>query len=62
MLIVCLLVGVILRVTHRAPNNAHVAINAFIIHVALPALILVQIHGLQLTPGLLLPVSATRSA
>lgn len=57
MLVVCLLVGMMLRASHRAPNNAHVAINAFIIHVALPALILAQIHGLRLTPGLLLPVS-----
>jgi malate permease and related proteins len=31
--------------------------NAFIIHVALPALILAQIHGLPLKPDLLLPVS-----
>lgn len=57
MLVVCLLVGMILRATHRTPDNAHVAINAFIIHAALPALILAQIHGLRLTPGLLLPVS-----
>ena len=57
MLVVCLLVGMILRATRRVPENAHVAINAFIIHVALPALILGQIHGLHLTPELLLPVS-----
>ena len=40
MLVVCLLVGTILRKTRRVPDNAHVSINAFIIHVALPALIL----------------------
>jgi predicted permease len=57
MLVVCLLVGMILRQTRRVPDNAHVGINAFIIHVALPALILGQIHGLRLTPELLLPVS-----
>jgi predicted permease len=57
MLVVCLLVGMILRWAGRVPDNAHVAINAFIIHVALPALILGQIHGLQLTPELLFPVS-----
>lgn len=57
MLVVCLLVGMILRTTRRAPDNAHVSINAFIINVALPALILGQIHGLRLTPELLYPVS-----
>jgi predicted permease len=40
MLLVCLLVGMILRKTRRMPGNAHVSINAFIVHVALPALIL----------------------
>src|ERR1700733_7608505 len=57
MLVVCLVVGMILRATRRAPDNAHVSINAFVIHVALPALILGQIHGLRLIPQLLLPVS-----
>ena len=57
MLVVCLLAGMVLRVTRRVPDNAHVPLNAFIIHVALPALILGQIHGLQLTPDLLFPVS-----
>ncbi len=57
MLVVCLLVGMILRKTQRVPDNAHVSINAFIIHVALPALILGQIHGLRVTPELLFPVS-----
>jgi predicted permease len=57
MLVVCLLVGMILRATKRLPENAHVAINGFIVHVALPALILGQIHGLRLSSELLLPVS-----
>jgi predicted permease len=57
MLVVCLVIGMILRRTRRAPENAHVAINVFIINVALPALILGQIHGLRLTAELLFPVS-----
>jgi predicted permease len=57
MLVVCLLVGVLLRKSRRAPDNAHLSINAFIIHVALPALILSQIHGLKLKSELLFPVS-----
>lgn len=56
MLAVCLLVGMLLRKTRRAPDNAHASLNAFIIHVALPALILGQIHGLRLTSDLLFPV------
>lgn len=56
-LVVCLLVGIILRATKRMPENAHVTINGFIVHVALPALILGQIHGMRLSPELLFPVS-----
>ena len=57
MLVVCLLAGMILRATKRVPDNAHPALNGFIVHVALPALILRQIHGLALSPALLLPAS-----
>ena len=57
MLAVCLLAGVLLRITRRAPEDAHAALNAFIIHVALPALILGQLHGLRVTAALLLPAS-----
>jgi predicted permease len=57
MLVVCLLIGMGLRAAGRVPDNAHAPLNAFIIHAALPALILGQIHGLRLTPELLLPVS-----
>ncbi len=56
-LVACLLAGVALRAGRRAPDNAHIAINAFIIHVALPALILGQLHGLRLNAQLLLPVA-----
>ena len=57
MLAVCLLAGMLLRSARRVPDNAHLTINGFIIHVALPALILGQIHGLRLTTNLLWPVS-----
>ncbi len=57
MLAVCLLAGMLLRAMRRVPENAHAALNGFIIHVALPALILGQIHGLRLTTNLLWPVS-----
>jgi predicted permease len=56
MLLVCLLAGTLLRATKRLPENANVALNGFIIHVALPALILGQIHGLRLTADLVWPI------
>lgn len=56
-LIICLLAGMALRASRLAPGNAHASLNAFIIHVALPALILGQIHGIRLTAELLLPAS-----
>ena len=52
----CLALGFILRRTRRMPDDAHLAINAFIIHVALPALILTQIHDLHMERSLLLSV------
>jgi predicted permease len=57
MLAVCLLAGMPLRIARRMPENAHAVINGFIIHMALPALVLGQIHGLRLTTNLLRPVS-----
>ncbi|MGI4807846.1 MAG: AEC family transporter [Janthinobacterium lividum] len=56
MLFVCLLAGMALRVTNRVPPNAHAGLNGFIIHIALPALILWQMHGVRLSPGLALPI------
>jgi hypothetical protein len=40
MLFVCLAIGMALRKFRRIPDNAHTTINAFIINVALPALVL----------------------
>ena len=56
MLFVCLLSGLALRATDRVPRDAHAGLNGFIIHVALPALILQQMHGVRLSPGLMLPI------
>ena len=55
-LFVCLLAGMALRATNRVPKDAHAGLNGFIVHVALPALILGQIHGIRLSPDLVLPV------
>ena len=51
MLFVCLAIGMALRKFRRIPDNAHTTINAFIINLALPALVLQQIHGVKLDPA-----------
>jgi malate permease and related proteins len=52
LLFACLMIGVLLRKSGRAPENAHTALNAFIINVSLPALTLLQVHRLALQPAL----------
>ncbi len=56
LLFVCLAAGVALRASGRVPDNAHQAINGFIINVALPALTLQQIHGIHLHSNLVFPI------
>ena len=56
MLFTCLIAGMVLRATRRVPENAHVGLNGFIIHIALPALILSQIHGIKVSGTLVWPV------
>ena len=56
LLFVCLAAGVALRASGRVPDNAHQAINGFIINVALPALTLQQIHGIHLHSDLVFPI------
>jgi hypothetical protein len=53
LLFLCLTIGIVLRASKRVPDNGYVGINASIVHVSLPALILGQIHNVELTPGLL---------
>ncbi len=50
LLFACLAIGMILRKSGRVPDNAHTSLNAFIIHVSLPALTLLQIHRIALAP------------
>ena len=46
LLFLCMLIGISLRRYGRVPDNAHAAINGFIINVSLPALTLLEIHGI----------------
>jgi len=50
LLFLCLLLGIALRVMRRFPDNAHLSLNSFIIHISLPALIILQIHHVSLRP------------
>ena len=50
----CLVLGALARRSGRFPEAAPVALNAFVLNVALPALVLRAIHGLAFAPGLLL--------
>jgi predicted permease len=57
LLFVCLLLGMGLRAAKKAPENAHLALNAFIIHISLPALIILQIHNIKLHTSLLYSIA-----
>jgi predicted permease len=53
----CFTFGILLRVSGRLPENAPSAINGFIIHISLPALILLYVHRLPIDPSLLYPIA-----
>jgi malate permease and related proteins len=57
LLFLCLTLGMVLRRSGRFPDNAHAGFNAFIIHISLPALTLVQIHNVKFQPMLLYSVT-----
>ena len=49
--------GILLRRSKRLPENAHAALNGFVIHVSLPALTLVYVHDLKPSAELVFPAS-----
>jgi predicted permease len=57
LLFVCLAIGMLLRKSGRAPENSHLALNTFIIYVSLPALTLLQLHGIRWQPSLFYAVA-----
>lgn len=52
---VCLLVGVLLRLSRRVHDDVAHALNAYVIHVALPAVVLRQIPAISISAELLFP-------
>ncbi|HSV18346.1 MAG TPA: AEC family transporter [Casimicrobiaceae bacterium] len=57
LLVACFVVGMLLRRSGRLPDNAHAALNGFIIHVSLPALTLLYVHHLRADSTLLFPIA-----
>jgi malate permease and related proteins len=58
LLVFCFILGIILRQTGRLPENAAAALNGFIIHISLPAVILLYVHRLPIDASLIFPVAA----
>lgn len=56
--VVCLALGKLLQNVRQFPETSAQALNAYVIYVALPALILVQMSRLTLRTDLLIPVAA----
>jgi predicted permease len=56
LLVVCLVVGMLLRQSTRTPANAHQALNAVILHVSLPAVTLRALHDFDFDSNPLWPV------
>jgi hypothetical protein len=57
LLFLCMTIGMMLRRAGRLPDNSHVVLNTFIVYVSLPALTLVQIHGVKMQPALFYAVA-----
>jgi len=57
LMIVCFSLGIALRKCGRLPQATPSVLNSYIIHVALPALALLHIHGLEFSAALLFPAA-----
>lgn len=55
--VICLLVGLLLQRSKRMPDNAAMALNGYVIYVALPALVLAEIPKLTLDRQALIPIA-----
>ena len=52
LLFVCLMAGVVLRLSGRLPDDAPAALNGLVVNLALPALALQHVHGIQFDSSL----------
>jgi malate permease and related proteins len=58
LLLCCFLGGIALRQTGRLPDNTPAALNGFVIHISLPAVILLYVHKLPMDLSLVYLVAA----
>jgi malate permease and related proteins len=58
LLVFCFALGIILRYSGRLPENTPAALNGFIVHISLPAVILIYVHRLPISASLVYPVVA----
>ena len=54
---ICFLLGILLRKFKRMPDETPAVLNSFIIYVSLPALAILHIHNVQISYGILIPIS-----
>ncbi|HMW08786.1 MAG TPA: AEC family transporter [Leptospiraceae bacterium] len=54
-LVICFFMGYFLRLRNRISRESYSVINQFILHISLPAQILIFINGITITKELLLP-------
>lgn len=59
LLIVSLLIGVVLQHIREIPDNASVVLNQYLIYAALPALALIHVPGIEISPELLFPMATS---
>ena len=57
LLILCFVAGILLRRARLMPDNAPATLNSFIIHISVPALVLLYIHELELSGDIVLVVA-----
>lgn len=58
LIFVCLIAGVLLRRIKSVPENAHTALNQYVIYISLPALALFYIPKIEISTQLLYPLGA----
>jgi predicted permease len=57
LIFVCLFVGVVLQRVKEFPQNSHLVLNQFVIHISLPALAFYYIPKIKITSDLLYPLA-----
>lgn len=57
LLILCFIIGILLRKSKRMPVNTPAVLNTFILHISVPALTLLHLHGIEFDRSMLLVVA-----